>query len=103
MNDTEKKKFDALPMLMQQRLKKKNKTTTENKKLLCVLKYSSFVKLKAVIRWKERMARQGITTQRLANEISVPSSRISEYLNFTKEPIEDTFQNIESAIYKLGA
>ena len=103
MTPDEKKRFDALPASMRQRLSKKKKTNTEHKKLLCVLKYSSFVKLKAVIRWKERMARQGIATQSLAESIGVPPTRISEYLNFTKEPIEDIFQSIEEKLYNLGA
>ena len=103
MNKTELKKFECLPLLMRRRLEKKNKTPTEVKKELCILKYSSPVKLKAVVRWKERMARHGITTKRLSEQVELPDTRISEYLNFTKEPNEATFQTIELALYEMGA
>mgnify|MGYP000036928237 CR=1 FL=1 len=103
MNKTEIKNFECLPLLLRRRLEKEKKTSTEIKKELCILKYSSPVKLKAVVRWKERMARHGITTKRLAMHIGLPDTRISEYLNFTKEPKEGIFQDIELALYEMGA
>ena len=65
--------------------------------------YASEVKLKAVIRWKTRMAAAGITVQALAESTKpkmVPT-RISEWLNFTNEPREANFLKVENAIYKL--
>ena len=68
-----------------------------------VLNYSSPVKLKAVARWKVRMAAQGISVNALAKKIKKPPSRISEWVNFRKEPTEENFNLVESALYSLGA
>lgn len=103
LNDDEKEKLECLPFMLQKRLMAKNPTRIEAKKLSCVLKYSSKVKLKSVVRWKERMVKVGVTTEKLGELTNNPSPRISEYLNFTHEPSEETFNTIEDAIYKLGA
>lgn len=103
MNASEKRKLESVPHIMRKRLEKKNRTPLEDKKERCILSYSSPVKLKAVIRWKERMARHGITTARIADYLDLPPPRISEWLNFTYEPTEDNFQRVEDALYKMGA
>lgn len=67
-----------------------------------VLNYSSPVKLKAVARWKERMAKQNIKVKDLAEKIGKPAPRISEWVNFRVEPTEENFNLVENALYDLG-
>lgn len=67
-----------------------------------VLNYSSPVKLKAVARWKERMAKKNIKAKDLAERIGKHAPRISEWVNFKKEPSEDSFNLVEAALYDLG-
>ena len=102
MSPKEKKNFDVIPRVMQARLSAKELTPIQAQKKRIVLGYSSHVKLKAVVRWKERMARAGLNNNKLAGMLDVPPSRISEWLNFTWEVQEDTFLKIEKILYKLG-
>lgn len=95
--------MECLPDAFQKKIQRKNRTPLEERKHKTVLNYSSHVKLRAVIRWKERMVRNSITTERLADYLDIPSTRISEYLNFTWEPNQERFEAIEAALYKLGA
>ena len=67
-----------------------------------VLNYSSPVKLNAVARWKERMAKRNIKAKDLAQKIDKPAPRISEWVNFKKEPSEENFNLVEAALYDLG-
>lgn len=67
-----------------------------------IIEYSSETKLKAVIRWRQRMAKAGIMVRDISKEIEKPESRVSEWLNFKKEPNEEMFLNIEKVIYKMG-
>ena len=103
MNPTEAKNFLQIPELLRKKLNARGLTANQQQKKKTILGYSSAVKLKAVVRWKERMARAGISTADLATAVKLPSPRISEYLNFTWEPPEDYFHKIESALYKQGA
>lgn len=75
------------------------KMTDEQRKI--GIEYSSKTKLNAVMRWRVRMAVLGIKSGELAKEFGKPTSRISEWLNFRKEPNEDDFLKIESILYKM--
>jgi len=103
MTDQEKKNLEQIPDLMRRILSGKNLKAGQERKKKTILAYSSHVKLKAVVRWKERMARAGITTAALAKIMKVKTPRISEWLNFTWEPNEKVFNKIEGILYKLGA
>ena len=103
MNEKEKKNFQQLPKVIRQKLAAKELTANRAQKKRIVLAYSSPVKLKAVVRWKERMAKAGLTNSKLAGLLDVPPPRVSEWLNFTWEPQEDIFLKIEKILYKLGA
>lgn len=88
---------------MQLKLNAKELTPIQAQKKRIVLAYSSAVKLKAVVRWKERMVKAGLNGAKLAGMLDLPPSRISEWLNFTWEVPEDIFLKIEKILYKLGA
>lgn len=77
-------------------------TLTEKQKSV-IAQYESVSKLRAVMRWKERMARHNITSVQIANDVGVAHTRISEYINFKRQPKEEKYLAIESAIYKRGA
>ena len=64
--------------------------------------FESGVKFRAVLKWRERMARGSITGRQIAKDVGLPYTRISEYLNFKKEPNEKRFLAIEKAIYNRG-
>jgi len=99
----EKKNFAQLPVGIQKKLTVKDPTPIIQQKLRIVLAYSSHVKLKAVVRWKERMAKAGLNNKKIAEHLDVPETRISEWLNFTWEPQEDIFLKVEKLLYKHGA
>lgn len=101
--EKEQKNMAQLPDMVRRKLCSKKLTTIQQQKKRTVAAYSSHVKLKAVVRWKERMARAGINTVSLAKLVKEPAPRISEWLNFTWEPDEDRFHKIEKVLYKLGA
>lgn len=101
--EKEKRNMAQLPELLRQQLSAKKLTSGQAQKKRIIAAYSSPVKLKAVVRWKERMARAGISTVKLAKVLKVPTPRLSEWLNFTWEPNDDIFHKIEKALYKLGA
>ena len=101
--EKEAKNMAQLPDMVKRKLTAKKLTAVQSQKLKTIKAYSSHVKLKAVVRWKERMARAGITTTALAKVVKEPAPRISEWLNFTWEPDDPRFHKIESALYKLGA
>jgi len=101
--EREIKNLAQLPDMVRRKLSAKKLTTIQQQKKRTIAAYSSPVKLKAVVRWKERMARAGISTVALAKVVKEPAPRISEWLNFTWEPDEDRFHKIEKALYKLGA
>lgn len=103
MTEKEKKNFEQLPTIMRLKLGAKELTPIQQQKKRIVLAYSSHVKLKAVVRWKERMAKAGLNNNKLAGMLDVPPPRISEWLNFTWEVPEDTFLKIEKILYKLKA
>lgn len=94
MTDEEKKKIAALPKLLRDNL------TPQQERV--VLNYESAVKLKAVVRWKERMVRGGVTLPQLAQAAGKPKSRLSEYMNFKHEPRDESFRIIEKALYNFG-
>lgn len=102
MTQTQYKNWKQVPEIMRLKLQCAKLTSIELQKKRTINAYSSHVKLKAVVRWKERMARAGITVTDLAKLVKEPTPRISEWLNFTWEPNEDRFNTIESALYKLG-
>lgn len=103
MSIDEKKNWQQVPEIVRLKLNQKKLTTIQQQKKRTISQYSSPVKLKAVVRWKERMARAGINTVSLAKLVKEPAPRISEWLNFTWEPDEDRFHKIEKVLYKLGA
>jgi len=74
-----------------------------SKQMRVIGQYETVTKLRAVMRWKERMARHGISNIQIARDVGVATPRISEYLNFQRQPHESKFRKIESAIYKRGA
>lgn len=86
-------KLKLIPAHQRERLSKKQIRTVES--------YSSPVKLKAVLRWKPRMAAARITLKDLAEKVGKPSTRLSEWMNFTHEPEETNFLDVESTLYKF--
>lgn len=102
MTPQEKKKLEMLPELMRHKIMNQRKGGNIGKKERTVLGYSSTVKLRAVIRWKERMVRKGITVKKLGDIMQIEPIRISEWLNFSHEPNEENFNKVEKALYKLG-
>jgi len=103
VNEKEKKNMQQLPKVIRAKLSAKDLTPIQAQKKRIVMAYSSAVKLKAVVRWKERMAKAGLTNIKMAGLLDVPPTRVSEWLNFTWEPQEDIFLKIEKILYKLGA
>lgn len=89
------KNIKILPKAMRDKLSDKQKRTVEA--------YSSPVKLKAVLRWKQRLAAAGIKIKELAENTKKVPFRISEWVNFTHEPSEENFNEIEAGIYELEA
>lgn len=78
-----------------------SKLTDHQKKIIS--QYKTKTKLLGVMRWRERMVRHGITNVDIAKDVNVANTRISEYVNFKKQPSERKYLAIESAIYKRGA
>ena len=76
--------------------------TLTDKQKRVVEQYESVSKLRAVMRWRERLVRSKVTNQSLADLLGMPAPRLSEYINFKRQPQEEKFLSIESAIYKLG-
>ena len=74
-----------------------------NKKKLTIEKYSSNVKFKSILRWRSRMARNGISTTNIALDIGVAVPRVSEWLSFKCEPKEVNFLKVEKYLHKMGA
>lgn len=87
------KNLKLLPQAMRDKLSDKQKRTVES--------YSSPVKLKAVLRWKQRCAAAGVKIKDLAAHTKKVPFRISEWMNFTHEPSEENFNEIEAGIYEL--
>ena len=87
------KNIKIVPKHQRDRLNDKQRRTVEA--------YTSVVKLKSVIRWRTRMAQAGISVKTLAEKVDKPVTRISEWLNFTHEPEESSFLQVEAEIYKL--
>lgn len=77
--------------------------TLTDKQKSVIEQYDNVSKLRAVMRWRERMIRHGITNFDIADDVGVSHSRISEYINFKRQPKEEKYLAIESAIYKRGA
>ena len=67
----------------------------------CVENYSNQVKLKAVIRWKPRLVAAGASVQALAEKLKKPASRLAEWMNFTHEPGEQNFLEVDAGIYQI--
>lgn len=78
------------------------KKLTEKQKRV-VLLYTTEIKLKGVLRWKQRMARAGVSGVDLAEKIGKPATRISEWVQLKKEPTEENYYSVEDALYSLGA
>lgn len=87
------KNLKILPPALREKLGEKQIRTVEG--------YSSTVKLKAVLRWKPRLAAAGLKLKDLAEKTGKVSFRISEWMNFTHEPSEENFNDIEAGIYEL--
>lgn len=68
-----------------------------------IKQYQDVTKLRAVMRWRERMIRNNVTSVQIASDVGIAHTRLSEYVNFKHQPKEDIFLAIESAIYKRGA
>lgn len=83
-------------------VKSVSNTLTDKQKSV-IEQYESVSKLRAVMRWKERMTRHNITSRQIADDVGVAHTRISEYINFKRQPKEEKYLAIESAIYKRGA
>jgi transcriptional regulator with XRE-family HTH domain len=77
--------------------------TLTDKQKNVIEQYESVSKLRAVMRWKERMTRHNITSRQIAKDVGIAHTRISEYINFKRQPKEEKYLIIESAIYKRGA
>ena len=103
MTKDEKKKMDMLPDIMRYKLIYQRQGENPGKKERTVRGYESPVKLKAVVRWRERMARCNISVKKLGDTLQMEPIRISEWLNFTHEPTEKNFHRVENALYRLGA
>lgn len=67
-----------------------------------ILNYQSDDKLNAVIRWPQRMAKARITAVEIANRMGTQPPRISEWINFKREPGEENYLEVESIIFNLG-
>lgn len=89
------KNLKVLPKAVREGLTEKQKRTVEA--------YSSPVKLKAVLRWKTRMAAAGITGKRLAEHTGKVVIRLYEWMNLTHEPGEENFNEVEAGLYQLEA
>lgn len=87
------KNLKVLPPAIRDKLSEKQKRTVES--------YSSAVKLKSVLRWKQRLAAAGVKVKELAKHTGKVPFRISEWMNFTHEPSEENFNEIEAGIYEL--
>ena len=98
-----KKNWEQVPDIVRLRLNAKKLTPTQIRKKDCISNYSSHVKLKAVVRWKERMIRAGLKNVDIARIVKKPTTRVCEWLTFTREPSEDIFHKIENTLYKFGA
>lgn len=77
------------------------KSLTDDQKHI-ILKYDNAVKLRAVMRWKQRIARSGISQQDIANKVDKPLPRINEWVNLRVEPTEENFNAVEDCLYRLG-
>lgn len=88
-------RLKAVPEALRKRLNDKQKRVVD--------RYESLDKLKAVLRWKGRLTKAGLTSRELSLRLNKPEPRISEYINLKKEPEENTYLAIESAIYDMGA
>ncbi|MDX9690517.1 MAG: hypothetical protein RBT70_08695 [Alphaproteobacteria bacterium] len=102
MTPAEKKRLDMIPDVLWQSIKKQSKNGNISHKVQTITNYTTPTKLKAVIRWRERMARGGITTSQLAEYVGKSPTRLSEWLYFTHEPREQAFNEIEAALYEMG-
>ena len=76
--------------------------TLTDKQKNVISQYESASKLRGVMRWKERMARHNITSVQIAQDVEVSHTRISEYINFKRQPKQEKFDKIERAIYNRG-
>lgn len=99
----EQRNFQQLPAVVRGKLLSNDLNELQQQKRRTVASYSSHVKLKAVVRWKERMVKAGLTTTKIAAMIDVPNPRVSEWVNYTWEPSEEVFHKIEKILYKNGA
>lgn len=97
------KNLTLIPTMVKKRLERGDLTAMEEKKMRCILSYSSTIKLRSVVRWRERMAKHGITSSVMAARMGVARSKVSEWINFTHEPTDKTFDKFEEILYKLGA
>lgn len=88
-------RLDLLPKRLRDKLTDKQKRV--------IAGYATTSKLRAVLRWKTRMAKCNITSKELSDRVLRENSRISEYLNLKVEPGEEAYLAIESALYKMGA
>lgn len=102
MTATRKENTRIFPKSLRLKLIEQSHKGNIDAKKKTIENYSSPVKLKSVIRWRERMARGGIDTKTLADAIGVKTTRMSEWLNFTHEPREDKFNAVEAALYEMG-
>ncbi len=99
----EQKNWEQVPDMVRLKLHAKKLTVTQIKKKKCITEYSSHVKLKAVVRWKERMIRAGLKNVDMAKILKKPTTRVCEWMTLTKEPNEDMFHKFENTLYKFGA
>jgi transcriptional regulator with XRE-family HTH domain len=77
--------------------------TLDDRQKKVIAQYESASKLRAVMRWKERMTRANLTSRQIALDVGIAHTRISEYINFKVQPKEEKYLEIESAIYNRGA
>jgi len=96
-SDILKARLKLLPDRMREKMLKKG----NEKRLRVIEAYASDTKLRAVLRWRQRLVARDITVEELAYKVKRQVPRISEYMYFVREPSEQAFLAIDAAIYQL--
>lgn len=73
----------------------------KQKRVIC--QYIDKKKLKTVMKWKERLKKRKITISQISEDVGIKVTRLSEYINFKRQPHDKKFEIIEKAINKRGA
>lgn len=93
-NEALKARLKMIPERILERLDHKQKRV--------ILNYQSTDKLNAVLRWPQRMAKARITSIEISKRMDNSPPRISEWINFKREPEEENYLKVEEIIFALG-